>query len=163
MAGKILLTGALIGSVLLAMFGCAGVSATGYAVGDGTYNVLREIANPHAFSATVPVTWMENCKKEVKIPYTWQESVWGMEGERTDWHECTRLTAFQFNPTTGYADGLGKAVVYGGAAVGTGYLIGDGLSKSGNNVSQSGGGAKSSQSITTNQTQTNGGGPQQAP
>lgn len=147
MNGKILIVWALIGSVVILMLGgCSGVSQVGYPiqkngnVNEWKHRVLTTISDPHAFTASAPRSRLEICDGT---------PVKGSDANGFpllfEYSHCVGETSWLETPTTGYLDGLGKALVYGGAMVGTGALIGDGLSRSGDSINQSGGGATQSQ------------------
>jgi len=142
----------------IGLVGCSGMSAVGYPIAtDGPkeawkYRVMRTISDPHAFSGSAPRSWMEICEgttdpaKIQDLSATARQNGGGHYGYDVRYFNCTVEGDILATPTTGYLDGLGKAMMYTGAALGSSAILADGIRDSGSTTIQSGGGASQSQS-----------------
>lgn len=90
------------------------------------------------FHATQSVNWMEYCKTKIEDPNTEAEFLY-------PYKDCVREDAYRLTTMGSVASQFITPVVttaeMAGGMVGMGYFIGNGLSKSGTTVNQSGGGA----------------------
>ena len=125
---------------LLTITACSGVSNVSYQRADGTFHNQRTVSDPHAFAPTAQRSWLEICQP---IKGTTEP----------DYMNCTEATDPRYATTSGYADGIGTAVVQGGAFVGGMYLLGQGIADSGSVTNQSGGGATSQSNAVNVQSQ----------
>jgi hypothetical protein len=132
----------ILAIILLLTSACAGVSRIPLDEKfSGRQPVLTTISDPHALAPTTQRSWMELCdvtarqNPEAVFYHEWQHK----------FANCTPMGDVQIGTATGYVAGLMQPFIYAGAMVGSAFLIGDGLSKSGPTVNQSGGGATQSQ------------------
>lgn len=131
-------------AIMVLVMGCAGVSRIPL---DEKYTgrqlVQTTISDPHAWAPTTQRSWLELCDVTVA------PSKIGWWLELFEWEHkfanCVPQGEAQFSTATGYIAGAMQPLIYSGAMVGSAWLIGDGLSKSGPTVNQTGGGATQSQ------------------
>lgn len=151
------ISGAIVLMAVMGLMGCSGMSAVGYPLATSApkeewkYRVMRTVSDPHAFSASAPRSWMEICegttdpKKIQDLSATQRQNGGGHDGYAVEYFNCTVEGDILATPTTGYLDGLGKAMMYTGAALGSSAILADGIRDSGSTTIQSGGGASQSQ------------------
>lgn len=129
----------------MVLSGCSSVSRIPVEQGkSGTGLVMTTVSDPHALATTVQRSWMDICKVTASVPL-----VRGFLLPEWDYtyEDCRPLGNMEVTTSSGYISGVAGPLLYSGAAVGAAALIGDGLSKSGPTVNQTGGGATQSQSI----------------
>jgi hypothetical protein len=130
---------ALLMSVLVV--GCSSVSNVSYKQADGTFKNQRVISDPHAFAPTAQRSWLEVCQAKQGMP------------DEPDYGNCNNAVDSRYATVSGYADGIGSAVVHSAGFVGGMYLLGQGIADSGTTVQQSGGGAEANSSSKSYQSQ----------
>ena len=79
----------------LAMAGCSGMHYEAYPQGPNRYLVLRELIIQHWFAPDVQISWLEHCKREVTVPYTWEEGRWHWDRDYIDYQDCHRVTPYR--------------------------------------------------------------------
>lgn len=125
---------AVLGMLMVA---CAGVSNVSYPLADGRFQNQRTVSDPHAFAPTQARSWLEVCQAKADAP-----------GE-PDYTACSQTVDMRFSTVSGYADGIGSAMVHSAGFVGGMYLLGEGIGDSGSTTNQTtnqqGGGATQSQ------------------
>lgn len=118
---------------ILTLTACSSVSTVHYPMADGNFKVMRSVSDPHAFAPTSQRSWLETCAPKVE------------KASEPDLTNCTDPVDPRYATVSGYADGIGSAVVHSAGFVGGMYLLGAGIADSGTTVQQQGGGASQQQ------------------
>jgi hypothetical protein len=135
----------ICGCLAMMMVGCSSVSRIPLdETLTGRQLVMTTMSDPHALAPTAQRSWIELC--DVTANQT-TRAVFYRAWQHV-FENCSTVGEIQNNTATGYLSGLMQPLIYSGAAVGSAFLIGDGLSKSGPTVNQMGGNQSQSNSLS---------------
>jgi hypothetical protein len=126
---------------IVALVGCSGISNVSYPLADGTFKNQRTVSDPHAFAPTQARSWLETCQPKAENP------------KEPDYTRCSDAVDPRYATVSGFADGIGAAMVHSAGFVGGMYLLGQGIGDSGSQTtntttggSATGGGANAAAS-----------------